>query len=193
MIFKRLRKKLDLTWIKKNEVWDVVVYGSYARGKVDAHDIDVAIILSKPASIKKKMELCQELRTALSNEEHSMDVKAVDIGDLMNVSFLAREAILAEGRSLLKKGCLAERFGFKNFAIIEYSFKNLTPAKKKMFYYALQGRKKGTGILAKIGGRIISKGVLQVPTAHYEEVVNLFKQHGVGHKTTFVLQYGASY
>ena len=193
MIFKRLRKKLDLNWIKKNEVWDIVVYGSYTRGKVDARDIDLAIILSRIASVKKKMGLCQDLRTALSDKEYSLDVKAVDLNDLMNVGFLAREAILAEGRSLLRGDYLAERFGFRNFAIIEYSLRNLTPAKQKMFYYALQGRKKGTGILARIGGRIISKGVLQVPARHYEEMLDLFKQHGVGHKTMFVLEYGTSH
>src|SRR3989338_1581490 len=191
MMFKKLRKKLDLNWIKKNDVWDIVVYGSYVRGKTDARDIDIALILNKITSVKKKMVLCQELRAALSDKGYSMDVKAVDIRDLMNVSFLAREAILAEGRSLLRKDYLAERFGFKNFAIIEYGLKNLTPAKQKMFYYALQGRKRGTGILARIGGRIISKGVLQVPVRHYEEVLNLFKQHGVGNKTIFVLEYGA--
>ena len=191
MMFKKLRKKLDLNWIKKNDVWDIVVYGSYVRGKTDARDIDIALILNKITSVKKKMVLCQELRAALSDKGYSMDVKAVDIGDLMNVGFLAREAILAEGRSLLRKDYLAERFGFKNFAIIEYGLKNLTPAKQKMFYYALQGRKRGTGILARIGGRIISKGVLQVPVIHYEEVLNLFKQHGVGNKTIFVLEYGA--
>ena len=191
MMFKKLRKKLDLNWIKKNDVWDIIVYGSYVRGKTDARDIDIALILNKITSVKKKMVLCQELRAALSDKGYSMDVKAVDIRDLMNVGFLAREAILAEGRSLLRKDYLAERFGFKNFAIIEYSLKNLTPAKQKMFYYALQGRKRGTGILARIGGRIISKGVLQVPVIHYEEVLNLFKQHGVGNKTIFVLEYGA--
>ncbi|MBI2129008.1 nucleotidyltransferase domain-containing protein [Candidatus Woesearchaeota archaeon] len=189
MILEKLQKKLDLNWIKKNDAWDIVVYGSYARGEVNSRDIDLAIILSRAASVKKKMALCQELRRALSGKEYSLDVKAVDINDLMNVSFLAREAILAEGRSLLKKDYLAERFGFKNFAIIEYSLRNLTPAKQKMFYYALQGRKIGTGILARIGGRIISKGVFQAPTRHYEEVLNLLEQHRIIYKTTFVLQY----
>ena len=47
MIFKLLRKKLDLNWIKKNDVWDIVVYGSYVRGKLDASDIDIAIVTKK--------------------------------------------------------------------------------------------------------------------------------------------------
>lgn len=193
MIFEKLRIKLDLNWIKKNDIWDIVIYGSYARGKVDARDIDAAIILSKATSVKRKMELCQELRRALSGKEYSLDVKAVDIKDLMNIGFLAREAILAEGLSLLRKGYIAERFGFRNFAIIEYRLKSLTPSKQKMFYYALQGRKMGTGILARIGGRIVSKGVFQIPTRHYEEISNLLKQHRINYKTTFVLQYGTSH
>ena len=109
-MFEKLRKKLDLSWIKKNDIWDIVVYGSYARGKADAKDIDIAIILYKPTNAEKKMILCQELRRMLSEEKYTLDVKATDINDFLTAGFLGREAILAEGRSLLKKDYMAERF-----------------------------------------------------------------------------------
>lgn len=59
-----------------------------------------------------------------------------------------------------------------------------------MFYYALQGRKKGTGILSKKGGKIISKGIAQIPTKYYEEMKSILDQHKIKHTTNFVLQYG---
>lgn len=189
-MFEKLQKKLDLIWIKKKAIWDVVIYGSCARGKIDARDIDVAIILSKSIPIAKKMVLCQELRHMLSEEGYLLDVKAVDIEDFLNVGFLGREAIFAEGRSLLKADYLAERFGFTAFTQVQYGLKKLTPSKKKMFYYALQGRKRGTGTLAKINGKILSKGILQVPTRHYEELKALLGQHDIDYTTTSTLQYG---
>lgn len=192
-MLKKLQKKLDSNWIKKNDIWDIVVYGSYVRGKIKVGDIDVAIILSKTKSVKEKMLLCQELRHMLIEKDYMFDVKAVDIQDFLNKGFLGREAIFAEGYSIVKKDYLAERFGFVPIAIIEYSLKNLTLTKQKIFYYALQGRKKGTGILNKIGGRIISKGVLEARTKYYEELKELFDRYNISYKTTFTLQYRILY
>lgn len=189
MMLKQLRKKLDLSWIKKNSIWDIVVYGSYARGKLDARDIDVAILLEKKSSVRNKMVLCQQLRHKLSEKEIIFDVKAVNFADFLNAGFLGRESILAEGYSILKQDYLAERFGFNAQAIVEYSLKDLTLSEQKMLYYALRGRKKGEGILSKLGGRIVSKGVLQVPTRHYEEIKSVLEQHGVMFIVNFVLQY----
>lgn len=188
-MLKKLRKKLDLNWIKKNTIWDVVIYGSYVRGKTDARDIDIAIILSESISVAKKMVLCQELRHMLSEAGYVLDIKAVDIEDFLNAGFLGREAIFAEGSSLLKGDYLAERFGFTACALVQYSLKRLTQSKKKMFYYALQGRKRGSGLLAQINGKILSKGILQLPIRHYEELKALLGQHDLDYVTTFALQY----
>lgn len=186
-MLEKLQKKLDSTWIKKNNIWDIVVYGSFARGKSDSRDIDIAVILGKPTPVRKKMILCQQLRKLLP--ERKLDVKAVDINDFLNKGFLGREAILAEGYSVIKKDYLAERFGFNAVAVIEYSLKGLTPAKQKMFYYAIRGRKKGEGILAKKKGRIIAKGVFQVPVKYYEEIKILLDNHKVNYTSSFTLQY----
>jgi len=125
----------------------------------------------------------------MSLKDKILDIKTLDLKDMVNPGNLNREAILAEGYSLIKKDYLAERFGFKAMAQVEYSLNKLTPAKQKMFYYALQGRKKGTGMLSRLGGRIISKGVLEVPTKEYEEINSLLIEQGIPYRTTFLLRY----
>ena len=117
------------------------------------------------------------------------DVKAVDLNDFLNVGFLGRESILAEGYSLVKKDYIAERFGFKAVVLIEYTLKNLARGKQKMFYYALQGRKKGTGILAKIGGKFVSKGVIKIPTKYIDEIKELLNGNNINFTATFTLEY----
>lgn len=193
MMLKKLQKRLDSNWIRDNNIWDIVIYGSYSRGKLDARDIDVAIILYKVAPSKKKMELCQQLRHALSEDGYLFDVKAVDIDDFLNAGFLGREAIFAEGISLIKGDYIAERFGFAAVALFEYTFNGLKQSKQKIFYYTLQGRSKGTGILNKLSGRIVSKGLLEVPTKNYEEVKDIFNQHNVKYRATFTLRYRRLY
>ncbi|HLD72930.1 MAG TPA: nucleotidyltransferase domain-containing protein [Candidatus Nanoarchaeia archaeon] len=182
-------KRWDSHWIKENNIWDIVVYGSYIRGKSKAKEIDIAVILDKTLPIKKKWELSQELKKKMSLKDKILDIKTLDLKDMVNPGNLNREAILAEGYSLIKKDYLAERFGFKAMAQVEYSLNKLTPAKQKMFYYALQGRKKGTGMLSRLGGRIISKGVLEVPTKEYEEINSLLIEQGIPYRTTFLLRY----
>lgn len=182
-------KKWDSHWIKENNIWDIVVYGSYIRGKTKAKEIDIAVILDKTIPIKKKWALNQELKRKISLKDKNLDIKTLDFKDLINPGNLNREAVLAEGYSLIKKDYLAERFGFKAMAQVEYSLNKLTPAKQKMFYYTLQGRKKGTGMLSRLGGRIISKGVLEVPTQEYEEINSLLIEKGISYRTTFVLRY----
>ena len=135
------------------------------------------------------MALCQELRRMLSVEGVALDVKAADFCDFSNAGFLGREAIFSEGYSLLKRDYIAERFGFFAIAIVEYSLKELTLSQQKMAYYALQGRKRGTGLLIRWEGRIISKGVLEIPIRHYEELQSLLELHKIKSKTTFVLRY----
>lgn len=188
-MFKGLLKKLDLTWIKKKSIWDVVVYGSYARGNYFSNDIDIALILSKEIPVNQKWQLNQEFKNKFGTSGKKLDVKSVDFKDLLNVGFLGREAIIAEGYSLINNNSLAGRFGFEAIALLEYSLEKLSSSKKKTVYYALQGRTKGKGILSRLHGRIISGGVLEVPTKHYEEISSLLKRHSVPYKATFTLKY----
>ncbi|MBS3118238.1 hypothetical protein J4417_00985 [Candidatus Woesearchaeota archaeon] len=188
-MLENLPKKLDSHWIKKNGVWDIVAYGSYARGKSSSRDLDLAVILCKKTSVNIKWQLSQELKNKIVHTDKTFDVKVIDIKDLLNPGFLGREAILAEGYSIIHRDYLAERFGFEAVALVAYSLSKISPAKQKTVYYALQGRVKGTGILSKLGGTILSGGILQVPTRHYEEIASLLEQHHISYKTTFLLQY----
>ncbi len=189
MMLKQLQKKLDLNWIKNNKISDILIYGSYNRGNIYSKEIDIAIILREPASVNNKLILAQHFRHKISDEKYEFDVKVVDLNDFLNPGFLGRESILAESYSLIKNDYLAERFGFTPITVITYNLKNLTQSKKKIFYYSLQGRKKGTGILKKLNGKIISKGVLEIPTKHYEEIKDLMNYHKVSSISTFTLKY----
>ena len=96
-------KRWDSHWIKENNIWDIVVYGSYIRGKSKAKEIDIAVILDKTLPIKKKWELSQELKKKMSLKDKILDIKTLDLKDMVNPGNLNREAILAEGYSLIKK------------------------------------------------------------------------------------------
>lgn len=177
------RKNLDIA--------DIIVYGSIVRGKEDARDIDVAIVLAAKTKEDRKLSLAQELKESIEKNFPSMqiDVKATDFADLCDASFLARQGIIAEGYSLLKKQYVAQYFGFRTFVLIKYSLKDLTYSQKKMLYYALKGRRGNKGMLDSWGGELISREVLRVPIDASHKIENLLAMHHV----KFTIEYAMVY
>ena len=177
---------------KYDEIWDVVLYGSYVRGKEHARDIDFAIIIPSKVSVGKKLIIAQELKENIESIAPTLqlDVKVVDIDDFFDLNFLAKQAIIAEGYLILRKKYISDLFGFKTFALVNYSLEGLTYSQKKMLYYALRGRRGSKGVLEGIKGELISRELLKIPIQAYYEIEELLKLHKVKFKTEFIISYG---
>lgn len=161
--FKKSRKDVEF----------ILLYGSFARGKAEARDIDIAIIVNKKKGLNEKLKLAQEFKEILAFSE-KIDVKAVDFYDMRDENFLARQGILAEGYSLTHKAYLSELFGLKSFVIFSFSLENLTESKKKMFLYALNGRRGSEGLLKTKKIERLGKGALKIPLEFSEEIKEFF-------------------
>lgn len=159
---------------KNPEVLDVCIYGSIIRGKTNMRDIDFAILLKNKINVSKKLELAHELKRALKKElNFEIDAKAVDIEDLKDSTFLARQGILAEGYSILHKKYVADIFGFRTHYIFMFNLKGLSESKKIMFRYALNGRRGAKGIMMLNKCEHIGSGAIKVPIEHSEEFKEL--------------------
>lgn len=195
MISKKLLNSQTLNLIKdfkkkRIEIWDVVVYGSFARGKINARDVDVAIILSSKTTLNKKLELAQELKYSLNKIlKFKIDVKSIDLSDLIDPLFIARKAILAEGFSLTKKKNLAEIFGFEQFYLFSYNLNGLSHSEKVMFQYALKGRRGEKGLLKITKSEQLGKGVIKAPLQHSEEFKSFFEKNKINYKNCMTLFY----
>lgn len=195
MILKKLLNSQGLksikTFIKKHrEIWDVVVYGSYVRGKENSKDIDFAIILSKSLGVEKKLVLAHEFKETLKKfVVPQIDAKVIDIKDFLDTNFLARQGIIAEGHLILRNKNLAELLGFQTFVIVKYSLQGLTYSQKKMFYYTLKGRRGKMGVLDDIGGELVSKSILKIPIKNIYKTENLLRMHKVNYNLEFIMSY----
>lgn len=193
MTLKELLKSFNLKYRAKKErmplIFDIVVYGSLIRGKTEHNDVDIAVILKKKTALSHKLELASEFKEIMPDLNAALDVKVVDIKDLEDPGFLARSAILAEGFSLINKKFLHERFGFKAYVLFKYSLKRLSPSKKKMFYYALQGRRNQTGLLKIKGGHFAGKGMIEVPITSAEEFKDMMQINNVAYTYETILKY----
>jgi len=77
---------------------------------------------------------------------------------------------LFEAISLITGENLAKKHGFESLGMFKYNFKNWDKLKKTKFYYALNGRGSGEGMVSSSGSIKLSDNVLLVPLDKIEEI-----------------------
>lgn len=148
---------------RHQEIVDIVMYGSAVKGKVVfVGDIDI-MLLFKDTALKERLEIVQAFKQKAKRIGYILDVKSMNLTDFTDETFLARQNILIEGRSLLSGKKLSEVFGFRGFTIFTYRLKHMDNTTKTKFTYALIGRKKAKGMIREVQGIPLGKGAVQVP------------------------------
>lgn len=172
-------------FVKGREIVDVVLYGSAVKGKEEARDVDIIIIFSGK-TLRERQSMVQELKLELKKTAENVDVRSINMAELFDATFLARQNIIIEGISLLDKKPLAEKLGFKGYAIFTYNLKNFSHNKKTKFNYALSGRA-SLGVLKSLGGSSLGRAALQIPIKNSYEFEEFLKKWGVNYKMNYAL------
>ncbi len=175
---------------KRHALFDIVLYGSSVRGKQEAGDTDLLLIF-RTEPLKLRAEMAQDLKGILDREvtgqeKGRLDVKTMNLDDLFDGSFLARQGVLVEGYSLLHGAPLAERLGFSGYTLFTYNLKNLTHTQKTRFTYALIGRNR-EGMREKLSAQALGKGALIVPMRNSYAFEAFLQRWDVAYKTKRIL------
>lgn len=149
----------------KDKVMDIILFGSTARGKELPEDFDICLIL-KDSSLKG---LAKKFRKDLPRKVH---VSVLSTSNLFSSSLW--QTILREGVSIISERAVSELLGFRSYALYWYNLENLNQTDKVRFYYALKGRKGEEGILQKLNGKHLGKGVIMVPLEGDDEMQEFF-------------------
>lgn len=147
---------------KDKSILDILIYGSNARGKVEARDIDILIIF-KEKPLEERVEITQRFKEKIGKEIGKLDIKTINLSELFETNFLARQAILTEGYSLINRIPFSEKIGFLSYSLFTYKLKNLSHNNKTKFTYSLIGRGKNQGILKKLNAKPLGKGAVLLP------------------------------
>jgi predicted nucleotidyltransferase len=146
---------------KGKDILDIVLYGSIVKGKLDSRDVDIIIIFeNKP--LKERLNISQNFKNNLK-KELELDIKTINLKELFEKDFLARQGVLIEGYSLLHNEKFSGRFGFKGYSIFTYNLMNLNHNEKTKFTYALIGRREEKGMLKQISASPLGKGAVKIP------------------------------
>ena len=167
-------------WIKKNKVSDVIIFGSFVRGKNRPNDVDLCILI-KDSDEKKSLDLVDSLAQILKESKFKFQINILTSSDFSGGNSLAK-TLLNEGFSIEGGKKFAETFGFKNQSLFIYSLKNFNASERVKLHYLLNGRSGNKGILKEIKGSLVGKGVINVPTENEDFLKEIFDKWKVSHK-----------
>lgn len=180
---KKVRSVINNFYKKnKKEVVDILLFGSVVKGKEKPNDIDLLVVYR----FKENLELDYELRKELENLNLNIQITGRTYAGLFNPSFIAREAVLSEGYSMIQNKYFSEGLGYSNCILFRYELKGLNKSERMRFYYSLYGRG-SEGMLKKLNGIKFSERVIIVPADKSEETVQYFNNWKMSYLETPIL------
>jgi predicted nucleotidyltransferase len=173
-----LKKLKNLSEIKKElkfylnnkDVYDLILFGSFVKGKVNPGDLDIALISDKEL---KEIE-----------GFHISFIKPIDF--FINIPSLAT-TLLREGFSLKHNKPFSEVYGFKNSILFSYNLKNVDNVKKVKIVNFLRGKKGENGLVAEQKGRWIGNGLFIVDINKDYLFDEFFTNHKIKFKKSYIL------
>src|SRR3990167_1340567 len=107
---KLIREAMGFYKENRKKVFDIVLYGSSVRGKGKPRDIDIMLIL-KNVDRKEYYDIPYMFRKEIEGKEIKVDVKGMFLEELFSPELLARQGLIIEGYSLIKKEYLGKMLG----------------------------------------------------------------------------------
>jgi len=169
---------------KKKNIIDIILFGSSVKGAIEIRDIDILLIFLNE-TLKERAIISQELKTELKNEI-KVDIKTINLEELFEKEFLARQGILVEGYSLLDDAPFSKKMGFVGYSLFAYSLRNLNHNEKTKFTYALIGRKQ-IGILKKLNAESVGRGSVLIPIKNSLIFEEFLKKWNINYKKKNIL------
>lgn len=186
-----MQKKLSLVinkirlWIKKNNVIDVVLFGSLVRGKYNPKDVDLCIII-KDSDEKKSLSLVDSLGKLVDRFDFNFHVNILTTSSFVKGDTLTK-TLLTEGHSIKKGKRFSSLFGFEGKTLFVYTLKHFSSSKRVKFHYLLKGRYGSKGILKEVNGKFLGTGSIIIPTEKEDILKEIFDKWDVKYKIHRIL------
>jgi len=181
-LLKNIRFKSEIKdFFEKNkeDILDIILFGSSVRGKEKPKDIDILMLYKD----KKDIDISYELKKRLKTKGYNAEITDKTYKELFEETFKARESILSEGYSLVYDKFLSEGLGYMNLILFKYELKGFNKSDRMRFYYSLYGRtKEQKGILKELNAVKFSETILLCPA----EIADKIKEYLENWKIKFI-------
>lgn len=164
-----LKKSLQKLLKKYEPIKDIIIFGSWVKGRDNPKDIDLAFIVEK-----RDWELISLIKKELSWEK--IHIELIEAGEMHFHTLFVN--LLNEGYSIKKKNYLRNILGIKPMKLYVYNLKNLSnKSEKTLFGIALNKS------LVKLKGEKVGAGAVLIPlewTSYFEDFLGAW---GLKYKT----------
>lgn len=171
---------------KRNNIFDIVLYGSSVKGKLEAEDVDILLIFEEK-SLKERSEIAQNFKDRIKGIL-KLDIKTINLKEFFEKDFLASQGVITEGYSLLYNEKFSKRLGFIGYSIFMYNLKNLNHNEKTKFTYALIGRRGEKGMLKQIDAVSLGRGAVKIPVENSIIFEDFLKKWNLNYKKENILE-----
>ncbi len=182
----KLKKYLESEKKNKN-IFDIIIYGSFVKGKESPNDIDIVVIFLN-GELRERLDKIQEIKNKMKELNLKLDLKQILLKDLFSSDFFAKTGILLEGISIFKNKKLSEILGFKAYNLFCYSINNLTHTEKVKFNYILAGRNSSEGIIKNLKGERLVNSAIKIPIEKSLEFEEILKKNKINYKKKEILE-----
>jgi predicted nucleotidyltransferase len=158
--------------IKNTLVLDVVVFGSYVKGKTNPKDIDVAVLVKEETKI---------------NLDKHYHISVINLEDFFIKPVSLVNTLLREGFSLKHNKLFSEVFKFSSKLLFTYELKDKNASFKVKVVNILRGLKKNKGLVEKQAGEWLSRQVFFAPIKSENIFKDFFNQHSIKYKMFYLL------
>jgi predicted nucleotidyltransferase len=183
MEIKKLMKILK-PFKKKNDLFDIILYGSAVKGAYKARDLDIVIIF-RFGSLRSRLAVVQDVKKKMKSFG-TVDCKGILWEELFDKANFARVGILLEGISLIDGKAFSQKIGFVGSVLFVYNLRDKSHAQKVNFNYVLAGRN-GKGMIEQLLGRHVAPGVVEIPVQYSLEFEDVLKLHRINYHAKRVL------
>lgn len=156
----------------------IVLFGSYARKDFhEGSDVDLLVLFKDKRALREGVERVSEIT---SKRGLLVQVVALTLEEFSKSNML--ETVLREGKEYYAKMDLRRLMTprLNPCALITYSTANLKPKDRVVFTQRLEGRGRGrykySGLVQELGGYKVGRGVIMVPFASLEPLLDHFEK-----------------
>lgn len=186
-----MQKELSLAikkirqWIIKNNIGDVILFGSSIRGNLSPRDVDLCIII-KDDDEKKSLDLVDSLGKLTDSFKLKFHINILTSNSFTSGNTLAK-TLLNEGYSIMRNKRFSSVLGFESKSLFIYKLNHFSPSKRVKLHYMLKGRYGSKGMLNEVQGKFLGAGTISVPTEKEDLLKAIFDKWDVKYKIDRIL------
>lgn len=181
---KELLKSIK-SWVIKNKILDVIIFGSSVREKTKPNDTDLCIVI-KNTDERKSLDLIDSLGKLVDKFNIKSHISILTSDSFITGNTLVK-TLLNEGFSIKKNKPLSSIIGFESKSLFAYTLKHFSPSRRVRFHYLLKGRYGSKGILKEVQGVFLGTGSILIPTTKEDLLKEIFDGWDVKYKIHRIL------